>query len=63
MIEERLTNDERQILVALAVVQLQNVRERSQLYTEDIPKLRSALAKLSGVDTVVVVHRAYPSRP
>jgi hypothetical protein len=53
MIEERLTDSERRRLVELAM----NAVPR----THGDPELTSIIAKLTGVDTEVVVFRAYPS--
>ena len=53
MIEETLTDSERRRLVTLAI----NAVPRQH----GDPELTSIIAKLSGVDTEVIVRRAYPS--
>jgi hypothetical protein len=53
MIEETLTDSERRRLVNLAISAVPA--------THGDPELTSIIAKLSGVDTVVVVRRTYPS--
>jgi len=53
MIEETLTDSERRRLVNLAMAAVP--------MTHGDPELTSIIAKLSGVDTVVVARRAYPS--
>ncbi len=52
-VEEFLTDSERRRLVTLAI---DAVPAR-----HGDPELTSIIAKLSGVDTVVIVRRAYPS--
>lgn len=53
MIEETLTDSERRRLVNLTISAVP--------MTHGDPELTSIIAKLNGVDTVVVVRRAYPS--
>jgi hypothetical protein len=53
MIEERLTDEERRKLLHLVIAAV--ARNHGD------PVLTALVAKLSGTDTVIVAHRAYPS--
>jgi len=54
MIEERFTHSERQRLISLVLAAFPGDHG-------DV-ELTAILAKLSGVDTVIIAQRAYPSR-
>ena len=54
MIEELLTDEERQLLVILVMAQIP--RDHGD------PHLTRLVAKLSGTDTQLVARRAYPSK-
>lgn len=53
MVEERLTDSERRRLVQLAIAAVPA--------THGDDELTRIISKLSGVDTEVILHRAYPS--
>lgn len=52
MIEEKFSDEERQVLLVLSM---------DAVVREPLPMLEAVLRKLSGTETVLVAHRAYPS--
>lgn len=60
MIEETFTDDERQLLLVLTTKALVDTRADPE-FRAAAAELSRIVAKLAGVDTVLVARRAYPS--